>query len=209
MNRRVLIAIAVVVVVLALVTVVTAVANVRTSPSASDSSLAALSAWSAYVQALATVLLVTLAVPAAYVAISDLRTKRRPVVSVAQAVFEADGVRVLLENVGETSWLRVEIRAWVKYLSPALPTPAEWADGLLAAADSFQRGAEPTFVGTFNALGVSQRRWELLRWGPKAGDYDPAWSGLYGIILWDSTVHDLYGRSYTGSGHTDTEPPSG
>ena len=189
-----------------LLTGIVALMTVRTEPAASSESLAALAAWAAYGQAVGMLLLVVLAVPAAYVAISDLRTKRRPVVSVARGTFDSEGLRVLLENVGETSWLSVEIRAWVVHIGRTLPATVAWADALESTAVARQQGAKPTFVGNFNALGVAQDRWELLRWGPAAADYDPAWAGEHGIVIWDSTVRDLYGRSYPGSGHTDIAP---
>lgn len=179
-----------------------------TEPTASSRSLVGLGAWSAYVQAIGAALLVLLAAPAAYVAISDLRTKRRPVLSVARAAFGSDGLSVYLENVGETTWLSVEIRAWVVHVASTLPPPRAWADALEGTAVAIQEGVKPTFIGNFNSLGANRGRWELLRWGPAASTYDPEWVGEHGIVIWDSSVLDLYNRSYAGSGHTDIEPES-
>lgn len=111
-----------------------------------------------------------------------------------------------LQNVGETAWLQVTIRAWVAQTGTERPSPQTWADTIESSAVAVQDGVEPHFVGSFNALGVNQARWDLLRWGPRANEYHPAWAGAYGIVIWDVSGRDLYGRTFTGSGHTDVEP---
>jgi hypothetical protein len=190
---------------ISLLTLLVAAIVTRTMPLATSESIAALAAWSTYAQAVATIVLVLLAGPTAYTALRDLRTRRRPVLSVASASFNVEGVQIRLQNVGETAWVNAEVRGWIVHLGPEMPGPVSWAEALERIALQIQGGLQPHFVGTFNALGVGQERWDLLRWGPRAGEYDPAWTGEFGLIVWDATVEDLYRRRYVGSGHTDIE----
>jgi hypothetical protein len=165
-------------------------------------SLAALTAWSSFGTTLATTLIGYYAGVTAYLAISEFRLKNRPFLALRGAAFLEDGVQVDLGNASGGTAVGGEIRMWLTYVGDSHPEPAQWAEAVEALADEVERGLSPHFHGSITTFDPWERRAETLRWGPRASEYDPAWSGGFGVALWETSATDLLGAKHLlrGSG---------
>ena len=137
----------------------------------SPPSIAALSAWSTYATAVATFLLVLVAVFGGFQARNEFRTGHRPVPTLGGAGFRLEGVEVLIGNVGPGSMVNVHLRVWVAFASFSIPGPEDFGIAIEHAANLAAR-ERPHFEADLGAIPPGGFRTELLRFGPRANTYE-------------------------------------
>ena len=169
-----------------------------------DRSVAALAGWGSYASAIATFLLVLIAVIAGLQARREFRTGHRPVPTLGGGRFLSKGVEILVGNVGPGAVVNLRLRLWVTFASLTPPEPSQVAAGIEQAVRIVE--TEPAlFEASLGAIASGGSRVEMLRYGPLARLYDPEWASGWGVIMWDAEAEDLFGETYPGSGYILTE----
>ena len=169
-----------------------------------DRSVAALAGWGSYASAIATFLLVLIAVIAGLQARREFRTGHRPVPTLGGGRFLSEGVEILVGNVGPGAVVNLRLRLWVTFASLTPPEPSQVAAGIEQAVRLVE--TEPAlFETSLGAITSGGSRVEMLRYGPRARLYDPEWASGWGVIMWDAEAEDLFGETYPGSGYILTE----
>ena len=169
-----------------------------------DRSVATLAGWGSYASAIATFLLVLIAVIAGLQARREFRTGHRPVPTLGGGRFLSEGVEILVGNVGPGAVVNLRLRLWVTFASLTPPEPSQVAAGIEQAVRIVE--TEPAlFEAILGAIASGGSRVEMLRYGPRARLYDPEWASGWGVIMWDAEAEDLFGETYPGSGYILTE----
>ena len=169
-----------------------------------DRSVAALAGWGSYASAIATFLLVLIAVIAGLQARREFRTGHRPVPTLGGGRFLSEGVEILVGNVGPGAVVNLRLRLWVTFASLTPPEPSQVAAGIEQAVRIVE--TEPAlFEASLGAIASGGSRVEMLRYGPRARLYDPEWASGWRVIMWDAEAEDLFGETYPGSGYILTE----
>ena len=169
-----------------------------------DRSVAALAGWGSYASAIATFLLVLIAVIAGLQARREFRTGHRPVPTLGGGRFLSEGVEILVGNVGPGAVVNLRLRLWVTFASLTPPEPSQVAAGIEQAVRLVE--TEPAlFEASLGAIASGGSRVEMLRYGPRARLHDPEWASGWGVIMWDAEAEDLFGETYPGSGYILTE----
>ena len=169
-----------------------------------DRSVAALAGWGSYASAIATFLLVLIAVIAGLQARREFRTGHRPVPTLGGGRFLSEGVEILVGNVGPGAVVNLRLRLWVTFASLTSPEPSQVAAGIEQAVRLVETGPA-LFEASLGAIASGGSRVEMLRYGPRARLYDPEWASGWGVIMWDAEAEDLFGETYPGSGYILTE----
>ena len=158
-----------------------------------DRSVAALAGWGSYASAIATFLLVLIAVIAGLQARREFRTGHRPVPTLGGGRFLSEGVEILVGNVGPGAVVNLRLRLWVTFASLTPPEPSQVAAGIEQAVRIVE--TEPAlFEASLGAIASGGSRVEMLRYGPRAMLYDPEWASGWGVIMWDAEGRTCSGR---------------